>query len=135
MLPFYLLAALEAPLFWLMMSWPSMIGVLALYGLQSLATGFAIMTASGLHQKALGTYKGADVNKVLAAESFVGILAAIASTLVYGFLLSGIAIKTSMLIAAIAIGVQGAVRLAAPWLAFTKEQRKRRPGPPPEQLR
>jgi hypothetical protein len=128
--PFFILAALEAPLFFVMMAWPSLAGVLLLYGLQALVTGFGSLTASGLQQKALGEYKDQDVNKVLAAESFVGIIASIISTLVYGFVLTGISIKTAMFIAAVAISVQAAIRLISPWIAFTKEQRKREPKTP-----
>lgn len=132
LLPFYALAAIEVPLFWIMLHWPSMAGVLVLYGLQTLVTSFGLITVSGLEQKTLGSYKDDEVNKLLAGRSFLAILAAIASTLVYGFLLNGIAIQTSMLIAAIAITVQGALRLAVPWLSFTKEERRRQPAPPPQ---
>ena len=130
LLPFYILAALEAPLFFAMMWWPSMAGVLLLYGLQTLVTGFGALTASGLMQKSLGSYKDSEVNKVLAAESIVGIIASIVSTIAYGFLLTDISIKTAMLIAAVAIAVQAVIRLASPWLAFTKEERRRQPPPP-----
>lgn len=128
--PFYILAALEAPLFFVMMAWPSLAGVLLLYGLQALVTGFGALTASGLMQKALGTYNDRDVNKVMAAESFVGIIASILSTIAYGFLLGGITTKTAMLIAAVAIAVQAVIRLASPWLAFTKAERSRKPSEP-----
>jgi len=122
-IPFYVMAALEAPLFWLMIAAPSMWAVLGLYLLQSLLTGFAGITISSFYQKTLGGYDGKDVNKVLAAQSLMNIIAAIIATYVYGFLLTGIPIATALLIAAGATTVVGAIRLAAPWLFFSKEQR------------
>ncbi|MFA5140117.1 MAG: hypothetical protein WC728_12870 [Elusimicrobiota bacterium] len=129
-IPLYVMAALEAPLFWVMISYPSMWGILMLYGMQALATAFSGIAVAGLHQKTLGELKSGDVSKVLAAESFLGIIAAIIATYVYGFVLTGIPIATSLLIAAIATTVLAALRLAAPWLYFTKEQRN---APPPEE--
>ncbi|MBI5208786.1 MAG: hypothetical protein HY927_02285 [Elusimicrobia bacterium] len=123
-IPFYLIAALEVPLFWLMIFSPSMLAVVALYGLQSFVLGFAGIAVAGVDQKVSGSFSKEDLPKVLAAQSFVGILAAIASTLVYGFVLTNIPIATSLYIAAIATTVLGALRIAAPWMAFTKEQRK-----------
>jgi hypothetical protein len=122
-IPLYFMAALEAPLFWAMISFPSMWGILLLYGLQALATAFSGIVVAGLHQKTLGDLESKDVSKVLAAESFLGIIAAIIATYVYGFVLTGIPIATSLLIAAVATTVVCALRLAAPWLYFTKEQR------------
>ena len=124
MIPFYTLAALEVPLFWVMLYYPSLWGVLALYGLQSLVTSFGFLTVSGLNQKTLAGLDPKDVSKVLAAQSLLGMVAAIASTFAYGFLLTNIPIATSMLIAAIATTVMGALRIAAPWFATTKEQRQ-----------
>jgi len=123
-IPFYLLAVLEAPLFWLMVSTTSPWAVLVLYGLQTLVTSFGTLVVSGLHQKTLGGLESKNVNKVLAAESFMGIIAAIVSTYLYGFVLNGISVSTSLYIAAIATTVLAAVRLAAPWLFFSKEQRR-----------
>ena len=130
-IPFFVLAALEAPLFLLMINTPTMLGAVALYGLQSLAVGFIGIAISGLYQKNLGTHKDEDVNKILAAQSLLGIAAAIVSTYVYGFVLKDISIATSLTIAAIATGVMGLLRLAAPFLSFSKESRKA--PPPPDQ--
>lgn len=128
--PFYFLAALEAPLFLLMIHTPTMLGAVALYGLQSLVVGFIGIAIQGLYQKNLGGQKDVNVNKILAADSLLGIAAAIVSTFAYGFLLKDIAIGTSLLIAAIATGVVALIRIAAPFLMFTKDQR-RPPAPPP----
>lgn len=128
--PFYFIAALEAPLFFLMIGTHTIIGVVLLYGLQSLAVGFIGIAISGLYQKKLGNQKDKDINKVLAAESLLGIGAAILSTFAYGFLLKDIAIGTSLTIAAVATGVMALLHLAAPFFAFTKAER-RPPEPPP----
>ncbi|HXT01242.1 MAG TPA: MFS transporter [Elusimicrobiota bacterium] len=125
--PFYFLAALEAPLFFLMIHTPSILGAVALYGLQSLAVGYIGIAISGLYQKNLGGQKDENVNKILAADSLIGIAAAIISTVVYGFILTNIPIATSLIIAAAATGVVSLIRLAAPFLSFTRSQRK-----PPE---
>jgi MFS family permease len=122
--PFYFLAALEAPLFYLMIHTPTMLGAVALYGLQSLAVGYIGIAISGLYQKNLGGQKDENVNKILAADSLIGIAAAIISTVVYGFILTNIPIATSLMIAAAATGVVSLVRLAAPFLSFTKAERK-----------
>lgn len=127
--PFYFLAALEAPLFFLMIHTPSILGAVALYGLQSLAVSYIGIAISGLYQKNLGGQKDENVNKILAADSLIGIGAAIVSTVVYGFILTNIPIATSLLIAAAATGVVSLIRLAAPFLSFTKDQRKP-PAPP-----
>ena len=79
---------------------------------------------TGLNQKTLGSYSHQDVNKIIAARSFMAIIAAIAATYLYGFVLTGIPIATALLIAAVAMSVLGAVRLAAPWLLFSKDQRR-----------
>jgi hypothetical protein len=129
-IPFYILAALEAPLFLLMIHTPTMLGAVALYGLQSLVVGFIGIAISGLYQKNLGGQKDANVNKILAAQSLLGIAAAIISTYVYGFVLKDISISTSLTIAAIATGVMGLLRLLAPFLAFTKASRKPPTEPP-----
>ena len=70
------------------------------------------------------------MNKILAAQSLLGIGAAIISTYVYGFVLKDISISTSLTIAAIATGVMALLRLAAPFLSFTKASR-RPPADPP----
>ncbi len=123
--PLYALAGLSIPLFWLMISVPSMWLVLPLYGLQAFLGGFVGMVVSGVNQKKMGTYSGSQGNKILAAESFLGILAAIVSTFLYGFVLTDIPIATALLIAAVATTVSVAFQMVAPWLAFTKEQRGR----------
>ncbi|HEX4046264.1 MAG TPA: hypothetical protein VH309_00430, partial [Elusimicrobiota bacterium] len=130
--PFYFLAALQAPLFFLMIHTPSMLAAVALYGLQSLAAGYIGIAISGLYQKNLGGQKDENVNKVLAADSLIGIAAAIISTVVYGFILTNIPIATSLLIAAIATAVVAAIQLAAPFLSFTRAERKpaEKPAPP-----
>jgi hypothetical protein len=122
-IPFYVLAALEAPLFWLMIAAPSMWAVVGLYLLQSLLVGYAGITISSFYQKTLGDHGGKDINKILAAQSLINIFAAILATYLYGFVLTGIPIATSLLIAAVATTVLSAIRLAAPWLLFSKEQR------------
>jgi MFS family permease len=128
-LPFYFLAALEAPLFLLMIHTGAMFPVIALYGLQSLVVGFIGIHIQGLYQKNLGGQKDGSINKILSAESLLGIGAAIISTFAYGFLLKNIAISTSLLIAAIATCVVAAIRIAAPFLMFTKAERHP-PAPP-----
>lgn len=128
-IPFFVLAALEAPLFLLMINTPTMLGAVALYGLQALSVGFVGIAISGLYQKTLGRHKDENVNKILAAQSLLGIAAAIISTYVYGFVLKDISISTSLTIAAIATGVMGLLRLAAPFLSFSKESRKAPPPP------
>ncbi len=130
-IPFFVLAALEAPLFLLMINTPTMLVAIALYGLQALSVGFIGIAIQGLYQKNLGGHKDANVSKILAAQSLLGIGAAIISTFVYGFLLKDIAISTALTIAAVATGVMGLLRLAAPFLAFSKESRKT--PPPPDQ--
>ena len=125
MVPFYIIAALEVPLFWLMIFSPSMLSVILLYGLQSFVLGFAGIAVAGVDQKVSGSFSKEDLPKVLAAQSFVGIVAAIISTLVYGFMLGNIAISTSLYIAAIATTVLGALRLAAPFMAFSRICRAR----------
>ena len=122
-IPFYILAALEAPLFWLMIAAPSMWAVVGLYLLQSLLVGYAGITISSFYQKTLGDHDRKDVPKVLAAQSLINIFASILATYLYGFVLTGIPIATSLLIAAIATTVLSVIRLAAPWLLFSKESR------------
>ena len=129
-IPFYVLAALEAPLFFLMIHTPTMLGAVALYGLQSLVVGFIGIAIQGLYQKNLGGQKDENVNKILAAQSLLGIGAAIISTYVYGFVLKDISIGTSLTIAAIATGVMGLLRLLAPFLSFSKASRKPPVDPP-----
>jgi len=129
-MPLYFLAALEAPLFWLMLSTPSALTVVTLYGLQTLVTAFAAMLLSGLHQKTLGSYTSEEMNKILAAESMLGIIATVVSTALYGFILGNIPIATSMLIAAVAISMLAAFRIVAPWMYFSKEERSRKPAEP-----
>ncbi len=129
-IPFYILAALEAPLFLIMIHTPTMLGAVALYGLQSLVVGFIGIAIQGLYQKNLGGQKDENVNKILAAQSLFGIAAAILSTYVYGFVLKDISISTSLTIAAIATGVMALLRLAAPFLSFSKATRKPPNDPP-----
>jgi MFS family permease len=129
-IPFYVLAALEAPLFLLMIHTPTMLGAVALYGLQSLVVGFIGIAIQGLYQKNLGGQKDENVNKILAAQSLLGIAAAIVSTYVYGFVLKDISIATSLTIAAIATGVMALLRLLAPFLSFSKASRKPPTDPP-----
>ena len=122
-IPFYALAALEAPLFLLMMYSSSVLPVVALYGLQSLAAGYIGIAIQGLYQKNLGGQGAGNINKVLSAQSLLSMAAAIVSTFAYGFLLKNIAIETSMAIAAVAMCATALLRLAAPFLAFSKESR------------
>ncbi|MBI5597280.1 MAG: hypothetical protein HY928_14395 [Elusimicrobia bacterium] len=126
-IPFYAIAFLEIPAFWGMIYFPSFWGVLLLYGLQTLAGGFVGLIISGIYQEQLGDYSSKQLNQVLAANSFVSIIAAIASTYLYGFVLTGISIHTSLMIAAIATTILGLLRLGAPWMLFSKAQRKGEP--------
>lgn len=121
--PFYALAFLQVPAFWAMVYFPSFWSVLLLYGLQTFLGGFAGMIVSGIYQKKLGAYSRVQRNQALAANSFVSILAAIGATFLYGNLLSGIPLQTSLLIAAVATTVLGILQAAAPWLFFSKEER------------
>ncbi|MFA6030558.1 MAG: hypothetical protein WC969_11945 [Elusimicrobiota bacterium] len=123
--PFYLLAAVEVPLFWLLVSTGSIWAALGIYGLQSLVTAFAGIVMSGLYQKALGSFEREDVPKVLAARSFMNICAAILSTYVFGFVLKGVPLATMLTVAAVAMTALGALRVAAPWLMLSKEERTR----------
>ncbi|MDX6768422.1 MAG: hypothetical protein SF051_02740, partial [Elusimicrobiota bacterium] len=123
-IPFYAIAFLEVVAFWAMIYYPSFWLVLSLYGLQTLASGFAGLIVTGLYQKKLGEQGTKQMTQVLAASSFVSIVAAIASTFLYGYILNDIPVATSLLIAAVATTVLGLLRLAAPWLLFTKAERK-----------
>ncbi|MBI5622149.1 MAG: hypothetical protein HY924_00075 [Elusimicrobia bacterium] len=123
-IPFFLVSVLEVPVFWALISATSMWAVLGFYGLSALVTGFAAILLAGLHQKALGKYSDSQITKILAAESLLGILAAILSTYLYGFALGGIPIATALLMAAGAISVLGVLRIAAPWLFFSKAERQ-----------
>ncbi|MBI5209048.1 MAG: hypothetical protein HY927_03650 [Elusimicrobia bacterium] len=127
-IPFFIVSMLEVPLFWALISATSMWAVLGLYGLTSLVTGFAAILLLGLHQKALGKYSDSDITKILAAESLLGILAAILSTYLYGFVLTGIPIAKALLLAAGAISVLGVLRLAAPWMFYSKAERQGKDG-------
>ncbi|HAH06126.1 MAG TPA: hypothetical protein DCM05_06295 [Elusimicrobia bacterium] len=123
-IPFYLLSALEVPLFWMMISFPSIWGILGLYALQSIVTGFGGIIVAGLYQKELGKYSQEEVPKILSARSFLGILTAILATYLYGFVLQGIPTQMALTIAGVAMTILGILRVAAPWLFFSKEQRK-----------
>jgi MFS family permease len=127
-IPFYAIAFLEVLAFWAMIYYPSFWLVLGLYGLQTLASGFAGLIVTGIYQKKLGEQAPRQMTQVLAASSFVSIIAAIASTFLYGYILTDIPVATSLLIAAVATTILGLLRLAAPWLLFTKDERKG--GPP-----
>jgi hypothetical protein len=125
-IPFYVIAAIEIPAFWAMVYFPSFWGVLGLYGLQAMVGGYAGLIVSGIYQKQLGGYSSKQLTQVLAANSFISILAAIAATYLYGFLLPGISIQTSLLIAAVATTILGALRLAAPWLSSPRSSARAR---------
>lgn len=127
-IPFYAVAFAEVLAFWAMIYYPSFWLVLSLYGLQTLASGFAGLIVTGIYQKKLGEQGPRKMTQVLAASSFVSIVAAIASTFLYGYILKDIPVATSLLIAASATTVLGLLRLAAPWLLFSKDER--RGGPP-----
>jgi hypothetical protein len=122
--PFFFISVLEVPVFWALISATSMWAVLGLYGLSAMVTGFAAILLAGLHQKALAKYSDGEITKILAAESFLGIIAAILSTYLYGFALTGIPIASALLMAACAISVLGVLRIAAPWLFSTKAERQ-----------
>ncbi|MEE8424303.1 MAG: hypothetical protein V3S11_00660, partial [Elusimicrobiota bacterium] len=125
-IPFYAIAALSVPAFWLMISTGSFWGLLGLYGLQTFLGSFAMILITGVFQKNLDGFKKKRY-QILSATSFVSILAAIAATYLYGFVLSDIPIQTSLYIAAIATTILGGFQLAAPWLMFRKDQRKKKP--------
>jgi hypothetical protein len=138
-IPFYIFAFLQVPAFWWMTSIGSFWGVLLLYAAQTFVAGFVGLTLTGIYQKKLRRYDDTQMNQVLAANSFVSILAAIAATYLYGFVLTDIPIATSLLIAAAATTALGLLRLAAPWLMFTKAERKgsmssHYPGEKPDQF-
>ena len=122
--PFYILAAIEAPLFFLMIGTHSILGVVLLYGLQSLAVGFIGIAIASLYQQILGKWSDQDINKILAAESLIAIVADIISTRFYGTYLKDIPIHTSLIIAAVATGIMALLRLVTPFLAFSKDQRR-----------
>jgi hypothetical protein len=85
--------------------------------------GFAGITISSFSQKAMGEYTDKQAYQIAAAQSLLGICAAIISTIVYGFVLKGIPIATSLWIAAVATTIMSAIRVAAPWLYFSSKQR------------
>ncbi|MFH2202767.1 MAG: hypothetical protein ABIJ96_06615 [Elusimicrobiota bacterium] len=129
-IPFYVLSFLSVPAFWWMINTGSVVGLLALYGLQTFLGGFVGMVMTGIYQKKIRGYNDLQMNQVLAANSFVGILAAIAATLLYGFVLNGVAISTSLWIAGIATTVLGLIQLFAPMLLFSKGERSKPAAPP-----
>lgn len=124
-IPFYILAFLQVPAFWMMIHTASFPLVLGLYGLQTFLAGFVGMLMTGIYQKKIRDYGDLQMNQVLAANSFVSIIAAIAATLLYGFVLNGVAISTSLWIAGIATTVLGVLQLVSPWLLFSKEERSK----------
>lgn len=130
-IPFYILSFLEVPAFWWMIHTPSFMTVLVLFGLQTVASGFASLMVQGIYQRKLGEQGQKKATQVLAAASFVSILAAIVSTILYGYVLNGIPVATSLLIAGGAVTTLGLIRLAAPWLFFSKAERKGEPPQPP----
>jgi len=132
-IPFYFIAALEAPLFLLMIHTPTLLGVIGLYCLQALVIGFNGINIGGLYQRNMKSQKKEDVNKIYAANSLLTILVTIASTYAYGFLLKGISIADSMRIAAGVTGIVALVRLVAPFASFTKAQMFPPPAPPDQQ--
>jgi hypothetical protein len=123
--PLYLLAAAEAPLFWAMTSSRSVWAVFALFGLQSMSTSFARIVTAGLYQKRLGSYGLSSVPRILAARSFLGILASILSTCLFGFGLRGLPLACALRIAACATTALALAGAVSPWLMFGREQRSR----------
>ncbi|MFH1723264.1 MAG: hypothetical protein ABII00_01460 [Elusimicrobiota bacterium] len=123
-IPFYAVSFVQVLAFWAMIHSPSFWGVLFLYALQSLSAGFVGLVMTGIYQKNISKYSSKQMNRVLAANSFLGILAAIAATYIYGFVLKGIPIATSLMIAGVAMTVLGVLQIASPWMYFTKEERK-----------
>ncbi|MFH1724386.1 MAG: hypothetical protein ABII00_07170 [Elusimicrobiota bacterium] len=131
-IPFYIMAFLQVPAFWAMTMISSPPAILLLWGLQNLVVAFSGTVMAGIHQKTLSRYTSKQMNQVLAANSLVTILAAILATYLYGSVLAGIPIATSLLIAAVATTVLGLLRLASPWLLFSRaERRGESPGTPP----
>jgi hypothetical protein len=128
-IPLYVLAALEIPLFWLMIATPSLWAVLGLYGLQALVTAFGSIVISGLTQKRQGTY-GEQIGKVLAAQSFIAICAGIAATVLFGSVFRNVPIAVLLKYAAIATTALGLMRLISPWTLFSKSERQRNLLPP-----
>ena len=122
-IPAVLLGLLEIPLFWLMIASPSMWAVIGLYGLQSFVTGFMTVMLAGVNQKALGAHTRDEVNKIVAAQSFMLILAAVASTYVYGFILTGIPLAAGLAIAGVVTTLLDLARAVSPWLLYSREQR------------
>jgi len=124
MIPFTVLGLIEIPLFWVMLHTPSMWAILGLYALQAFVSGGMTVMFAGVNQKALGAHKPGDVNKIVATQSLMLIVAAIASTYLYGFVLTGIPIGVGMLIAFGVTALLNLFRAASPWLLFSKEQRQ-----------
>ena len=125
-IPFYFLAALGVPLFWIMIGVHSIWPLVALYALQCLIGGFEIILTNGLTQKKLGTYSQTQTNRIMSAEYLLGIFAAIAVTLASARWLAHIPLHVSLLWAAVATTIYGIVQLVAPWLAFSKQERSNR---------
>lgn len=118
--PFVLIAALEIPLFWLMIHTGSLAGAVALFALQAFSSGFAGVMLASVSQKAMGSFDRSQVNKIIATQSLLQIAAAIAATCLYGFVLTGVPLATLLTVAAVSVTVLGLARAAAPWLLFRK---------------
>jgi uncharacterized membrane protein len=126
-IPLGVVAALEVPLFWLMISVPSLWLIVPLYGLQALCASFVSIVLSGLNQKKQADYTEDQLQKMLSAQSLWGILATVGSLCVSKMWLSNVPISTMLLIAAIFTTVYGAAQLAFPWLGLSKAERQRAP--------
>lgn len=124
LIPLGVIGLLEIPAFWGIVHFPSFWTVVLLYGLQALATGFGALVVTGIHQKTLGRYTQRQMNQILAANSLLAILAAILVTWLYGFVLTSIPVATSLVIAGVAVTALALLRLASPWLYFSKDQRR-----------
>ena len=147
-IPFYFIAALEAPLFFVMIHTHSLLGVALLFGLQSLVVGFSGINVTGLTQSNMQDRQEEDVNKIYAAGSLLTTMVTCLSTLMYGVFLSAflayltkhpaVHLTNAMVNTIFMWGATAAtaaislVRLAAPFLSFTKAQMFP-PAAPPDQ--
>ncbi|MFA5141254.1 MAG: MFS transporter [Elusimicrobiota bacterium] len=125
LLPFGLIALLEAPFFWLMLQAPSILWALPLVVMQTLSIGFSNLLIAGLTQKTLGGFSADDVNSVVAVRAVLNILAAVLGTSLFGFVLKGMPLSVSLTLCLAATAAMGLYRLAAPWLILSREQRAR----------
>jgi hypothetical protein len=134
-IPMGVIAALEVPLFWLMITVPSLWLIVPLYGLQALCSSFINIVLCGLNQSKQAEYTEDQLQKMLSAQSLWGISAVVAALVISQMVLGSVPIATLLLIAAIFTSVYGAAQIAFPWLGLSKAERQRVVTPAPSPLK